>query len=145
MFPSIWVTVALGLDPRCHKLRAIKCCSVVFGVTCRLLVINTSSPVNNKRHCLPATSVSMQQLAQLCVLHLAVEPLTQSMKPDIDREWRVLRTPHACNAPVGGGGFLSEYCHNIWYGKNWNVWLLDSEKILKICLFVSKEYMNVTD
>jgi len=25
------------------------------------------------------------------------------------------------------------------------VWLLDSEKILKICLFVSKEYMNVTD
>jgi len=25
------------------------------------------------------------------------------------------------------------------------VWLLDGEKISKICLFVSTEYMNVTD
>jgi len=38
---------------------ATKCCSVVFGVTLRLLVINTSSssPVKNKRGRLPPTSV----------------------------------------------------------------------------------------
>jgi len=29
-----------------------------------------------------------------------------------------------------------EYCHNIWYAKTRMVWLLDGEKILKICLFV---------
>jgi len=43
-------------------LRTIKCCSVVFGVTLRLLVIrlNTSSSslVNNKRRRLPVTIVS---------------------------------------------------------------------------------------
>jgi len=40
-------------------LRTIELCSVVFGVTLRLLVINTSlwSPANNKRHRLPAMSV----------------------------------------------------------------------------------------
>ena len=42
------------------SLRAVKCCSVVFGVMLRLLVINTSSssPVNNKRRRLPAMSVT---------------------------------------------------------------------------------------
>ena len=42
-------------------LRAIKCCSVVFGVTLRLLVINISllSPTINKlRYLLPAVSVT---------------------------------------------------------------------------------------
>ena len=41
-------------------LRTIKCCSAVFGVTLRLLVINTSSssPVKNKRRRLPAMSVT---------------------------------------------------------------------------------------
>ena len=40
-------------------LHTIKCYSVVFGVTLRLLVINTwsSSPTINKLCCLPATSV----------------------------------------------------------------------------------------
>jgi len=40
-------------------MRTIKCCSVVFGVTLRLLVINilTSSPAINKLCRLPMTSV----------------------------------------------------------------------------------------
>jgi len=33
-------------------------------------------------------------------------------------------------------GFLSEYRHPVWYGKTRMVWLHDSEKILKICLFI---------
>jgi len=40
--------------------RTIKCCSVAFGVTLRLLVINISSsfPAINKLRCLAATSVT---------------------------------------------------------------------------------------
>ena len=54
----------------------IKCCSVVFGVTLRLLVINTSplSPVKNKCH--QQVSSTCLGPSQLCVLHLAVEPFT---------------------------------------------------------------------
>ena len=31
-------------------------------------------------------------------------------------------------------GFPLEYCHHVWYGKTGMVWLLDGEKILKICI-----------
>jgi len=65
-------------------LRAIKCCSVVFGVTFRLLVINTSlsSPAINKLRRLPATSViNLPSSVALIVLHLAVEQ--HAIEPDI--------------------------------------------------------------
>ena len=39
----------------------------------------------------------------------------------------------------------SKYRHNVWYEKTRMVWLPNGEKILKICLLVSTEYMNVTD
>jgi len=44
-----------------------------------------------------------------------------------------------------GGGVPSEYCHHVRYGKIRIVGLPDGEKILKICLFVLTESMNVTD
>jgi len=51
-------------------LRTIKCCSVVFGVTFRLLVTNTSSssPVKKRRR-LPATSVNNlpRSVAAACI------------------------------------------------------------------------------
>jgi len=52
------------------SLRAVKCCSVVFGVMLRLLVINISStsPANNKRGHLLPTVVS--QLATVWWRHV---------------------------------------------------------------------------
>jgi len=52
--------------------------------------------------------------------------------------------PHLHSTPPLGG-FPSEYCHPVWYRKTRMVWLPDGEKILKICLFVLTQSMNVTD
>jgi len=43
------------------------------------------------------------------------------------------------------GGFRSEYCHAVWYGKTRMAWLRDGEKMLAICLFVLTQLTNVTD
>jgi len=48
--------------------------------------------------------------------------------------------PTAFDTPV-----TSEYCCNVSYRKTSMVWLPDDEKIVKIRLFVSTEYTNVTD
>ena len=97
--PSSYVTLATDLP-----LRTIKCCSVVIGVTLRLLVINTSSssPVNNKRRRLPETSVINlpRSVAAIRVLHLAVEPFTVRNEA---RQWlriAILLRPSAFDAPV---------------------------------------------
>jgi len=41
--------------------------------------------------------------------------------------------PHLHSTPLLGV-FLSEYRHPVWYGKTRMVWLLDGEKISKICI-----------
>ena len=52
-----------------------------------------------------------------------------AMKPDIRSESRFLSTPCAFDAPVGEGGVPSEYCYNVWYGKNRMVSLPEGGKI----------------
>ena len=82
-------------------------CSVVFGVTLRLLVIkiSSSSPAIN-------TAAYYQQCVITCkavavhrrprLQHLPVAALTQALKPDIGSELRFLPTPPAFDAPVRG-------------------------------------------
>ena len=52
--------------------------------------------------------------------------------------------PHLHSTPLLGG-FPSEYCYAVWYGKTRMVCLPDGENILKISLFVLTQYTNVTD
>ena len=47
-------------------------------------------------------------------------------------------TPSVC-------GSASEYCRKVWYGKTSIVWLPNSAKILKTCLLVLTEDMNMID
>ena len=69
-----------------------------------------------------------------------------AMKPDIGSKSRFMPTqPTLLHSTPQLGGLPSEYCHNVWYGKNRMVWLPDDENILKICLFVLTECTNTTD
>ena len=83
-------------------------CSVVFGVTLRLLVINisSSSPAINtaayyQRCVITCETVAVHRRPRL--QHLPVAALTQAVKPDIGSESRFLLTPPAFDAPVRGG------------------------------------------
>jgi len=109
-------------------------CSVVFGVTLRLLVINISSSsfVIN-------TAAYYHDVSQLAVRW------PWSTGDSVDNIWRVaaltagtkaryrLRIaisayPTCIRRPRWGGGFPSEYRHAVWCGKTRMVWLPDGEK-----------------
>jgi len=91
-------------------------CSVVFGVTLRLLVINISSSspaINIAAYYQRCVTTCRGQLATVlttpacCIVNsIAVK------KP----ESRLLPTPLAFDAPFRG--FPSEYCYTVWHGKN---------------------------
>jgi len=123
-------------------------CSVVFGVTFRLLVINisSSSPAINtaayyQRCVITCETVAVHRRPRL--QHLPVAALTQAVKPQ-NRDFCL---PHLHSTPpLGGGrGFPSEYCYAVWQWKTRMAWLPDGEKILMICLFVLTWSTNVTD
>jgi len=87
-------------------LHTIKCCSVIFGVTSRLLDINTSSssPATNELHRLLATCVINLpwSVAAKCIAlgaKLAVELFTVHDGATYWLRSRILHTPHAF--PVG--------------------------------------------
>ena len=66
-----------------------------------------------------------------------VTALQNAVKPDIGSESRFLPTLPAFDAPVRGGGFPSEYCHDFGTEKEW--WVYTTvKKSLMICT-------NVTD
>ena len=140
------------------SLRAIKCCSVVFGVTLRLLVmiISSSSPATNKfRRCDNSHQVSPtyrqhKLLSQLATVErrrvdnaqLVAALTARDEARDVGNRDFCLLHLHS-TPPVKGS--RSEYCHDVWQGKTRTVWLPEAENFLKICLLVSTEYTNVTD
>jgi len=123
-------------------LHTIKFCSVVFGVTLRLLVIYTSSSslMKNKRRRLPATTVINlpRSIAAVCIA--LGSRIVHSTR------WRFLRiailpTPPAFNALVRG--VPRRNIANVGMEKlDWCGY--DGEKILKIHLVVLTECTNVT-
>ena len=119
-------------------------CSVVFGITLRLVVINISSSspaINAAAYCqrcvITCETVAVHRLPRL--QRLPVAALTQAVKPDRD-----FCLPHLHSTPPLGG-FPSEYCYAVWHRKTRMVWLPDGEKILKISLFILTWSTNVTD
>ena len=122
-------------------------CSVVFGVTSRVLVINISSfsPAINTAACYQRCVITCKTLAVVHrrprLQHLTVAALTQAVKPDIGSESRFLPTPPAFDAPVRRVPVGILLCH----GKTRMAWLPDGEKMLMIRLFVLAWSTNVTD
>jgi len=124
-------------------------CSVVFGITLRLLDINISSspPAINTAAYYQRCVITSEMVAvvhrRLCLQHLPVAALTQAVRPDVSLESLFLPTPHAFDAPLGG--FPLEYCYAVWHGTTRMAWLPDSENFLMICLFILTQLTNVTD
>ena len=131
-----FITVTQASDVQLRTIRP-KCCSVVFGVKLRLLVIHFVVVFRHQQTTplsLPATSVINSQLSVYCTWR--TERSQHAMEPDIGSESRFLPTPPAFDAPVKDGGwFTSTYCHAVWYGKTRIVWL-PGDKKMKICLFL---------
>jgi len=91
-------------------------CSVVFGVTLRLLVINilSSSPAINTAACYQQYVITCEMVAvhrRPRLQHLPVAALIQAVKPDIGSESRFLPTPPAFDALVRGVPVGILLCH----------------------------------
>jgi len=136
-----------GDDPDL-PMHTIKFCSVVFSLTLRLLVINTlsSSPANNKWHHLPAMSVTNLPRSGTAVVCITLGSRT------VDNTWWT----RYWSRIVLFAYLICIWCPCYW-GPHKNIVIMFSmekpewcgyptvKKILKICLLISTEYMNVTD
>jgi len=65
------------------------------------------------------------------VVTMALSCISSKIKPDIGRKSSFFHTPLHSTPPLGG--FPSEYCHSVWYGKTRMVGLPDGEISLRIC------------
>jgi len=121
-------------------MHTIKCCSVVFDVTLRLLVINilSSSTVKNKRRRLPATSVINfpRSGAAACNCTWRSNHSRHTMEPDI--ESRFFAFPTHIWRPRS-----SEYCQKVWCGKTGKVWLPVVEKVEDVFIHFSTIHERV--
>ena len=113
-------------------------CSVAFGVTLRLLVINTfvvfSCNFAKHRRFLPA----------MCHTWL-VAAFTARTKARYRLRIVISAYPTCIRCPTPRKGVPSKYRHPVWYGKTRMVWLPDCEKLSTTCLFVLTWSTNVTD
>ena len=141
-------------------------CSVVFGVTLRLLLINISSSpaINTAAYYQRCVTLNLRDGgcgAPAIVLTTPgmLQREQQALKPDIGSESRLeaLRNalykfktylltylPHLHSTPPLRE-FPSGYCHAVWYRKTRMAWLPDGEKTSQTYLFVLTECTNMTD
>ena len=132
---------------RCKDLPlcTVKCCSVVFGVTLRLLVINTSSssPAINKLRRLPATSVINLPWS------IAIECIALNGRSVYSTRWsQILVTSQFLPTHLHSTPPLGDLRRNIAipFGVEKLEWCsYRLVKFLRICLFVSTESTNMTD
>jgi len=121
------------------------CCSVVFGVTLRLFVVFSR---NQHRRLLPAmchTQLAGVVHRRTCWQQLACYSVNSRHWSQIVAQNRDFCIPHLYSTPPLRGGFPSEYCHAVWYGKTRMAWLPDGEKNFEDTLFVLTECTNMTD
>jgi len=128
------------------------CCSVVFGIRLRLIVINisTSPPQSTLPRTRPTSDVSACETVAVvhwrpCLQHLACCSVNTGSQARYRLRIAISAYPTCIRRPVRGGGFPLEYCYAVWHGITRMMWLPDGEKILMLCLFILKQSMNVTD
>ena len=119
-------------------------CSVAFGVTLRLLVINisSSSPAINTATYHQRCVITCDMLAVVHrrprLQHLACCSVTKGSEAR-------LRIAISAYPTCIQRGFPSQYCHAVLQGKTRMAWLPDGEKCLMIYFFVLTQLTNVTD
>ena len=125
-------------------------CSVVFGITLRLLDINISSspPAINTaayyRRCVITSEMVAVVHRRLCLQHLACCSVNSGSQARCKLRIAISAYP-TCIRPPPLGGFPLEYCYAVWHGTTRMAWLPDSENFLMICLFILTQLTNVTD
>jgi len=107
-------------------------CSVVFGVTLRLLVINisSSSPAINTatyyQRCVTACSTVAVVHRRPCLQHLACCIVNTGSRA----RYRLRIAIYLHLTPSLRGEVPSEYYYAVWHGKTRMAWLPDGEKFL---------------
>ena len=122
-------------------------CSVVFGVTSRLLVINisSSSPAVNTaayyQRCVITCGGTVSRCPPPAVLTTPglLQRWQQAVKPEVGSESRFLPTPPAFDAPI------RDYCYAVLHRKPELCGYPIMKENLMIYLIVLTESTNVTD
>jgi len=126
-------------------------CSVVFGVTSRLLVIiiSSSSLTTNTATYYQRCVITCETVAVVhrrsCWQHVACCSANSKHESEIGSESRFMPTPPLFDAPVRGGGSHRNIAMPFGVEKlEWCGYPMVNKNLL-ICLFVSTQLTNVTD
>jgi len=128
-----------------NSFRVIRCLSQCVSLKIAIFItflFPLGMPLRQSRWMLygwKGNSMLTNCLAECAHLTITVSEIER----DIGRKSSIFHTPLHSTPPLGW--FPSEYRHPVWYENTRMVWLPDSEKNLKISLFVLAQLTNVTD